>query len=571
MDDQQQRIRRGIVRALVFTMLVGVSSLLVPGLAVAEASGELSTADRLRILYTTQLTFTPRGDPIIRLGLVENINEVTFKASEPFLVLPQGPGGPEVEFPGGQTYKVRADRINPGKYKHYVIVERLPVDQRKRIKSIKSKWLARGYIPEVFEVGGLFAVRGKVFDSRTILLTVGGTPSTKPALTLQTKLRAKFGIEGGVHSQLVEHPSAMLTLTGDGVKVQLRHRDILQITAKPGRDESIRYTISDIPKNYVQGTETRTYTGDLIFAPSRDGNLFVINSLGAERALRGVVPSEIYASAPQAALQAQAIAARNEIFSAVGVRNLADPYMLRADVMDQVYKGVGAEDARTTRAVRATRGKVMFYGDQIIEAFYSSNAGGFTEHNENVWNMEPRPYLRGHADAPDSAVPRAFQDTISEAELDRFLSDGFDAHSKSAPVSSAKFFRWSTSVPASKPSAWLKDAGYKVGKLRDVKVLSRGVSGRVIQLELSGTRGKALIERELNVRRLFGGLKSGLFTVKTERDRAGNITQFHFRGAGFGHGVGMCQTGAVGMAAKGSASSQILRHYYRGIDIRRLY
>ena len=542
------------------------------GAHVADAAeGTLSTADRLRMLYAPQLNFTSKGDPIVRLGLLEGVETAKFTPSETIRVLPSGENGPEIELPGKRTYTVSISDAKPGEYTYWVIVDRLPVSQRAAMKDVQNKWLQRGQIPEIFDVGGLFAVRGKVFDSRTILFAVGGTKKRKEARALQKKLRAKYGIEGGLHSQLVEHPQGLITLRGEGVDATIRHKDILQISAKSGRDEAIRYTIPGIKKNYQKGTMTRTYTGSLIFTPDRGGDLVVINSLGAERALKGVVPAEIYASAPQAALQAQAIAARNEIFSAVGVRNLADPYMLRADVMDQVYGGVGSEDARTSRAVDATRGQVMFHQNQIIEAFYSSNAGGFTENNENVWAMEPRPYLRGRPDAKLSKVPKKFRDGISEAELADFLSTGFDAHSKGAPVSSSKLFRWSREVDPKKPISWLKDAGHDVGKIKDVKVLSRGVSGRVIQLEVTGSKGKAVVERELNVRRLFGGLRSGLFTLEMERDSRGYVTNLKFDGAGFGHGVGMCQTGAIGMADDGHKATDILNHYYRGVEVRKLY
>ncbi len=535
------------------------------------AQPTLSTADRLRMLYAPQLNFTSKGDPLIRLGLLEDVREAQFTPSESIRVLPNGEGGPEVELPGNTTYTVSISDAKPGEYTYWVIVDRLPVDQRKRAGDIKNKWLQRGQIPERFEVGGLFAVRGKVFDSRTILFAVGGTTDRKKARALQTKMRAKYGIEGGLHSQLVQHPEGLITLKGKGVDATVRHRDILTIAARRGREEKIRYTIPGIKKNYQKGTMTRTYTGSLIFTPDRGGDLVVINSLGAERVLKGVVPAEIYASSPQPALQAQAIAARNEIFSAVGVRNLADPYMLRADVMDQVYGGVGVEDARTSKAVDATRGQVMFFGKQIIEAFYSSNAGGFTENNENVWAMEPRAYLRGRPDAEPSKVPKAFRDGVDESELERFLTTGFEANSKNAPVSSSKLFRWDREVSPSKPSKWLRDAGYDVGKLKDVEVLSRGVSGRVIQLKVTGSRGSAVIERELNVRRLFGGLRSGLFLMDVEKNSRGYITNLKFRGAGFGHGVGMCQTGAVGMASKGRTAKQILNHYYKGVEVKALY
>lgn len=563
MDDT--RPRAFLFRALSLVLVLTYSA------SLGAQSSELSTADRLRMLYATQLTFTAEGDPVIRLGLLEGEERVEFTPNRTVRVLPSGESGPVVELPGGKTYTVTVSEQSAGRYKHWVIVDRLPVAQRGRAEEIQKSWTARGYLVEPFEVGGLFAVRGKVFDSRVILFAVGGDEKISKARKIQRKLQDKYGIEGGLHSDLVAYPSAMISLKGEGVDVKVSHRDILQISALPGEDEDIRYKIPGIKKSYSKGTETRTYSSTLIFAPDRDGKLVLINSLGAERALRGVVPSEIYASAPQPALQAQAIAARNEIFSAIGVRNLADPYMLRSDVYDQVYKGVGAEDKRTTKAVEATRGKVMFYGDQIVEAFYSSNAGGFTENNENVWDMEARPYLRGRADAPAKKVPRAWRDGIDESELEEFLAKGFEAYSKIASVSSAKLFRWEKTVKVSEPRKWLKEAGHKVGTIKNFKVLSRGKSGRIMRLEVEGTRGKAVIARELNVRRLFGGLRSGLFIMTQQKNKKGHVTSMSFKGAGFGHGVGMCQTGAIGMADNGFEAEEILKHYYSGIEIKSLY
>jgi SpoIID/LytB domain protein len=308
----------------------------------------------------------------------------------------------------------------------------------------------------------------------------------------------------------------------------------------------------------------------LIFAPDNEGKLVAMVSVGAEKLLKGVVPAEMFASAHPEALKAQAVAARNEIFASVGVRNLAEPYMLRADVMDQVYGGVGAEDARASRAIDDTRGVVMLYGQKIVEAVYSSNAGGFTENNENVWDMEPRPWLRGKADAI-GAVPEQYKDGISESELLGFLENGYDSPSKTAPVSSSKLFRWKKSVPAGHLDKWLKENGKSVGKVRDVRVISRGISGRVKQLEVVGDKGKATVERELNARRLFGGLRSGLFVMKVNQDAQGFATSFDFQGAGFGHGVGMCQTGAIGLATNGESFRDILKHYYSGIALETLY
>ncbi len=550
--------------------LIAFAALTLLAPATLTAQTQLSSNDRLALLYAPKLNFTRGGDPLIRVGIVEGRKTVTFKPDMPIRVLPSGEDGPEIELPGNIEYTVSASEPQKGKYKHYVVVNRLPVANRGRVNALKDTWLKRGFIPEIIEVGGLFAVHGKVFDSRTVLIAVGGTNSRAKARKIKQQLESKYGIEGAIHSEVTRRPSALLTLSSNGIDVKVKARDVLQISPPRGRENTIAYTVPKIEKSYGKGFETRRYTGSLIFAPDNDGTVVAMVSLGAERLLKGVVPAETYKTAPAAALQAQAVAARNEIFSAIGVRNLAEPYMLRGDVMDQVYGGVGVEHPKTNKAVDDTRGQVMFYGKKIIEATYSSNAAGFTESNEYVWDMEPRPWLRGKLDTTAN-VPAKYKDGISEAELDGFLRSNFNTNSRSAPVSSAKNYRWEKTVPVSKPEAWLAQNNRSVGRIKDVKIAQRGFSGRVVRLEIVGTKGKTVVERELNARRLFGGLRSGLFLMKINRDANGLATSFEFRGGGFGHGVGMCQTGAIGMASQGKNYKTILKHYYSGIEVERLY
>lgn len=534
------------------------------------ATQELSSSDRLALLYAPQLNFTRDGDPIIRVGILDGRRSIEFTTDRAFRVLPADEGGPEVRFAGGRTCTVTATNSKPGTYRHLVVVNRLPIAERTTLEGLNQTWLQRGYVPEMIEVGGLFAVRGKVFDSRTTLVTVHATKVRAEAEKLRRKLEAEFGIEATIHSEISTYPSNTITLTCDGSDASVVTRDALWISANRGDEYRITYTVPRVEKSYGKGFETRKYTGGLVFAPDNEGKLVAMISLGAEKLLKGVVPAEMFASAHAEALKAQAVAARNEIFASIGVRNLAEPYMLRADVMDQVYGGVGVEDARTSQAVDATRGVVMFYGQKIIEAVYSSNAGGFTENNENVWDMESRPWLRGKPDALDN-VPQRFADGISEEEVADFLAHPYASPSQSAPVSSNKLFRWTKTVDVDAVNQWLNDNGRQVGRVQDVRVVSRGISGRVKQLEVVGDKGKTTVERELNARRLFGGLRSGLFALEIHRNDNGFATSFEFSGAGFGHGVGMCQTGAIGLATLGKSFRDILSHYYSGIKIERLY
>ncbi|MFW6058106.1 MAG: SpoIID/LytB domain-containing protein, partial [Persicimonas sp.] len=330
------------------SLVVLVASVWLSATWASAQQRELSSADRLAVLYASQLNFTSEGDPIIRVGILEGEKKIEFTPTESIRVMPLGESGPEVVLPGEQTYTVEISESKPGDYKHWVVVDTIAVAERDKAKKAEKEWTQRGYLPETLEVGGLFGVRGKVFDSRVILVAVGGTDELGEAKKLKRKLEAKYGIVGRVHSEATSYPSGMLTLRGEGVDVEINHANVMWISSKSGRKDKIRYSVPGIKRNYRSGTETRTYLGTLIFAPDKKGRLVAMNSLGAERLLRGVVPSETYASAPDHALRAQAIAARNEIFAAIGVRNLADPYMQRADIYDQVYGGVGVEDPRTT-------------------------------------------------------------------------------------------------------------------------------------------------------------------------------------------------------------------------------
>lgn len=297
-------------------MRTASSLLLMVGLCLCSAAShaqtrELTSTDRLALLYAPQLNFTRDGDPLIRVGILEGRDTVTFTPDRSIRVLPIGEGGPEIELPGKVEYTVRISKSKSGTYKHLVIVDNVPVAERKRVAAVENIWTRRGFIPETVEVGGLFAIAGKVFDSRTILVGVAATQKMREARKIKASLESKYGVRGSIHSEAVAYPSGVIELTGAGQDATIRAQNVLWVAAQPGEEQEITYTIPEVPRSYGKGTETREYTGTLVFAPDKGGKLVAMVSLGAERLLEGVVPAETFASGPAQALQAQAVAARN--------------------------------------------------------------------------------------------------------------------------------------------------------------------------------------------------------------------------------------------------------------------
>jgi len=341
-------------------------------------------------------------------------------------------------------------------------------------------------------------------------------------------------------------------------------------------------TIFNVPvgKGYHwETTETRTYPPRISLQIDSQGRLTIINILPVEEYLKGVLPSEMPDSFPLEALKAQAVAARSEALAKVGHAHVNDPFDLCADVHCQVYSGTSKRTKRSDRAVKETRGLVLWKDRRICDAVYSAVCGGHTEDSKNVWGGSDTEYLRGSYDGP-SSLERKYGSLQNEDNLRRWLTQTPNAFCNSTgdvPASlnyTKKYFRWEQILSQTEVQNSIKKAtGRDLGDISDLEVLSRGVSGRIIQMRIIGTRGDIILDRELKIRKALSSttLWSSCFFVEKHHTVNGIPQEFLLRGAGFGHGVGMCQTGAAIMALKGASFVQILNHYYSGARLRRLY
>ncbi len=552
----------------IYSTLLALTTAMVATVALAQGV-ELSRADRLAILYTPRLGFATSGEPLIKIGLVENVDRIEFEASTPVTVLPLGEGGPEVIVPADTRYTVTMSEGQAGTYTWAVVVAELTPAQRGELNGLRELWAERGLDVTTAEVGATFAVSGQQFNTRRTLVLVGETSDQAAAVALELELEQTWGIDARVHGELDAYPGGTLTLSGAPAGVTIRHRDLLWVRG----DEDTVFTVFDVPYDVgtiYEDTETRRYVGSLIFAADKDGRLALVNETSAERIVAGVVPAEVYPDAPAEALRAQAVAARSWLLTDLGVRHLAAPYMTCSDQRCQMYRGIDYERPSTSAAVASTRGQVLTDGDVIIKTYYSSNNGGFSASNAWTWGESQRPYLTPRVDAPDA--PPFYADGLDdEAEVRRFLDEPPDAWSAITSFGSGRTFRWSTSLDANELNAAV-DARYpNVTPVEDIVVHERSPSGRISRLEIIGRRGIVIVERELNIRRALGGLRSALFVFELENDGSGAVSRMSIDGGGFGHGVGMCQSGAIGLAEHGWEHEAILAHYYPGTELRALY
>lgn len=273
----------------------------------------------------------------------------------------------------------------------------------------------------------------------------------------------------------------------------------------------------------------RRYRGSLELR-HRGAGLTAVNIVPVDDYLLSVVPEEMPTDWPAEALKAQSVAARSFALKSRG-RHAAEGYDLCTTTHCQLYKGIASEKTASTAAVRATRGEVLTYGGQPIEALFHTDSGGMTESSEDVWG-NPIPYLRAVRDTPLGTMP--WTKTVSKADLEKKLA--------------AK--------------------GHAIGRLRAIELSplavgraakDRTASGRVKAMTVTGTKGTATFSG--NAWRSLLGLKSTLFSAKLTKD---TVT---FTGFGAGHGLGISQWGAKRLAETGKSYADILHHYYTGVTL----
>lgn len=334
-------------------------------------------------------------------------------------------------------------------------------------------------------------------------------------------------------------------------------------------DEPEAITIRSIERS--QGTPV--YSGSLEIKGTPEG-LVLVNDLFLEDYLTKVVPSEMPPSYEKEALKAQAVCARTYAYRQIQ-GNTYSQYGAHVDDSTnfQVYNNTSAND-KSTQAVKETYGKMLFYEDKPIEAFYFSTSCGHTA-DAGVWGTDSGkyPYLR------------AVEVKEGGKSLGKEDNDGFESYIKREDViaydTSYPMFRWQTDLPADVASAQISGAG----QIQDMTVTDRGPGGIAGELTVTGTDGTVTIKGQSAIRSALGNpsliitkkdggtmtgsatLPSAFIAIEKRTGEDGSLS-FHIYGGGFGHGVGMSQNGAQGMAKTGKGYKQILDFFYHGTELR---
>ena len=318
-----------------------------------------------------------------------------------------------------------------------------------------------------------------------------------------------------------------------------------------------------------------------------DGYLFLINEIGMENYLMSVATSEMSGECPEALLEAQTIAARSWLMASEEQKHKDLGIDACNDDCCQRYQGIKNISAKAKSAALNTRGKFVIHNNKICDTRYSKSCGGISENNENVWGDNPKEYLRAIFDSRGGNIP----DFSNEEELNKWIFEPPDCYCNNEYISkselkrflgsvdeSGDYFRWEITYSNEQLTKIInKKLNESFDSIESLIPMKRGISGRIMTLTISGKKNqkeqKILVDSEYNIRNTLHPefLYSSAFVINANSDSESCAEKITLSGAGWGHGAGLCQIGALRMAIIGNSSEKILKHYFSSTEIKKMY
>jgi len=326
--------------------------------------------------------------------------------------------------------------------------------------------------------------------------------------------------------------------------------------------------------------------GDLRIKIS-NGYIFVINQIKLEQYLASVATSEMGSACPPALLEAQTIVARSWIIAAAEQKHSKIGIDACNDDCCQRYQGITNITTKSKQASKKTFGHFLIHDDQICDTRYSKSCGGISENNENVWNESSKPYLRAIFDGSSKTIP----DLSNNQKLQAWIKNPPNCYCGYKYINEKNlkkyigkvdkkgaYFRWSVRFTQDELTRVVNQkCNTSFEAVTSLNPLKRGVSGRITKLEISGIENEKSrnvhLNSEYEIRDALHPefLYSSAFIIILDSDENQIIKSITLQGAGWGHGVGLCQIGALGMALSNKTSAEILFHYFPSTKIKKIY
>ncbi len=517
------------------------------------------------------------GEPIFRIGLFEGQDYIDFRVSGEFNIVDAEDKPIISGINTNLKWRVKIKDSKPGNEQFNLLLYETfnpdRIDERLEV--------ARKYDPDVTVqvLGGDIYLSDKKINNNTKYTLVSGSYPTELDARKDFK-RFQYEFNPSVMKKTTRKPSGTLEFFDAEYENSGEAKLAFKIVPKDLTTKTKLYSIKSFDE-ILQKEHYRdhVYNGSVEFRLDNRGKLMVVSELPLETYLKRVVYSEIGNDLPLEFSKSLAIVSRSEVLARIGHKHTGDPFDMCNWGHCLRYYGEEFTDSSIDQAVEDTRGQVIFTKNEICDAYFNLICGGHTEDATGVWEMDEAPQFRGKFDWKEQ--PKGVQSLKKEEDARKWIHSrpdawcnlrGLETHSSLEKYK--KYFRWEVNYTRKELEDIIrKKTSEDIGILFDIVPILRGSSGRLKEIELIGSMKNFRIRGELNIRESLSldYLESSCFIVEKELDDVGTPISITFVGAGQGHGVGMCKTGAAVMALEGHKWKEILGHYFENCEIHFIY
>jgi stage II sporulation protein D len=505
--------------------------------------------------------------PSVRIGMIQSAEQIQFDCPGPFSLLDMK-GRLVAKGRARETCTVTIDSAQPSQIRYGV---RLAIAEEEAEAAAREAELKKaGHSTRSWHVGLVQEIGGRTLDNRDYWLVTD--PFADQAAAQAFAREYQPAGEAVVVKEIVAKSTGTLRLGDKVVKQGLR-----VVPEKP-QDHIRLHGVTIGIEFHWQHQRTEELPGVLEIGFNNDGRLIAINELDIETYLISVNSSEMTKDNPIELLKAQTIAARSTILATMGKHHYDENFHICADDHCQCYHGVANISEASAQAARETEGENLLMAGRVCDARYAKICGGVMEDYRYVWDNRSVPYLVPGIDGKEQIpCPLEGEEAVKayiDSSPDVWCNTSKYQIPSSLPYNTRDLFRWRVTYGRKELEALIKrKLADDFGDLIDLIPGERGPSGRLIDMQVVGSKKTLRVGKELQIRRILSEshLYSGCFYIEREKDAAGKVSLFHLVGAGWGHGVGLCQVGATVMAQEGFHYRDILAHYYKNSCLEKIY
>lgn len=516
--------------------------------------------------------------PILRIGLLEHRDSIEFRSSGRFSVL-NDQGMPILkEVTSTVKWRVKIQQRQPAKYIYNILLGKF--HNRQEAQELEYKLIEKG-------IGTLIKIRGGklyysdriVNDNTQFWVVVDDLVSEQEAEAFANERLTEFSYE--IVKQKINEPHAMLELFDSEFEKLGEAENVIRIIPESPNVVTYIYDLTLDPELHCGHSRYCSFQGTLEFRGTADCRMAIICEMPIERYVESVVASQMKTEIPEETLKAQAVVVRSKTIAFLGIKHHDDPYHLCSHPHCQLFAGITKIPENVLKAVRDTEGIVLRNQRQVIDANYSLICGGYTEaYHSIIQNDAEDPYPPIFDGDPQNRI-RNRVDLSWDENLKQWIQGEPDVYCNllNRPFSNSLFyirnkFRWRLSYDRQELETIISSRlGTSIGMLYDIIPIHRGASGRILELEILGSKRNFVLKGEDHIRNTLAteGLLSSCFVIERQLDEDGFPIVFTIYGAGAGHGIGLCQAGGIAMALQGRNYIDILTHYFRGTDLKKIY